>query len=223
MGVIKKIIEKYIDKNYKTIDDLPSNVLMELNDKKMIESTKILIIDDDQLEIKDTLNRIGYNVVWKNDIDLLSDVEDYPIIICDNKGVGSKFSSEFEGLNLIKLIKEKYPDKIIYLLSAADINPKANNYIKYADEMVYKGEEDKLIEYIKQDLNKLFNPRDRWLQYKSIIKNKGISEKEIFRLENLYVESFIQKRDILSKDTLFSSINDNLGIKFDVKVGLINL
>lgn len=223
MGIIKNMVEKYIDKNYKTINDLPPNVLVDLSDKKMIESTKILIIDDDELEIKNTLSRIGYKVVWKQDIDVLSDVEDYPIIICDNKGVGLNFSSEFEGLNLIKIIKEKYPDKIVYLLSAADINPKANTYIKYADEMVYKGEEDKLIEYIKQDLNKLFNPKDRWLQYKNILKKKGISEKEIFRLENLYVESFLQKKDVLSHDSLFSSINDNLGIKFDIKVGLINL
>ena len=223
MKFIKNLVEKYIDNNYKTIDDLPANALKDLNYKKMIESTKILIIDDDKIEIKDTLERIGYKVVWKKDIDVLSDVEDYPIIICDNKGVGLKFSSEFEGINLIKLIKTKYQDKIIYLLSAADINPKANEYIKYIDEMVYKGEEDKLIEYIKDDLNKLFNPRDRWIKYKEVLRNKGISEKDIFRLEDLYVESFLQKKDVLSNDSLFSSINDNLGIKFDVKVGLINL
>lgn len=223
MKLLDKIVNNYIDKNYKTIDDLPANAIVETNDKKMIDSTKILIIDDDKLELTDILNRIGYKVVWKKDIEVLSDVEDYPIIICDYKGVGINFHSEFEGLNLIKLIKEKYPEKIIYLLSAADLNPRANKYLKYADEMVYKGEEEKIIEYIKQDIYKLFNPRERWIQYKKFLLQKGIKEKDIVKLENLYVCSFISKKDKLSNDPLFMQINANLNIKFDLKIGIINL
>lgn len=223
MKAFKKIIEKYVDKNYKSVDDLSSSVIMELNDKKIIESTKIMIIDDDKVQIEDLLRRIGYKVVLKSDIDVLSDVDDYPIIICDYKGVGLKFGSEFEGLNLIKLIKEKYPEKIVYLLSAADINPRANDYIKYADELVYKGEEDKLVEYIKQDCQKIYNPKDRWNQYKKMLVSKGVKEKEIFRLEDLYVRSLINKKDILSNDSLFKRINANIGVEFDVKIGLINL
>ena len=95
MGLFDKIINNYIDKNYKTIDDLPVKAIIETNDKKMIEGTKILVIDDDQLELMDTLNRIGYKVIWKKDIEILSDVEDYPIIICDYKGVGLNFHHEF--------------------------------------------------------------------------------------------------------------------------------
>ena len=213
----------YIENKYKTIDDLPANSVINISEKKKIEETKILIIDDDELQLEKTLRRIGYNVVWKKDIDVLSDVEDYPIIICDYKGVGLKFDSEFEGLNLSMLIKEKYPEKIIYLLSAADFNPRANKYIKYIDELVYKGEEDKIIEYIKDDCNKLFNPKERWIQYKNLLKSRGIKEKDIFRLEDLYVRSFIGNKDILSSDSLFKKINLNLNINFDIKIGLINL
>ena len=156
MGIVRNVINNYIDNKYKTIDDLPANIIANISEKKKIEETKILIIDDDELELEKTLRRIGYNVTWKKDIDVLDDVENYSIIICDYKGVGLKFNSEFEGLNLSMLIKEKYPDKIIYLLSAADFNPRANNYIKFIDELVYKGEEEKIIEYIREDCNKLF-------------------------------------------------------------------
>ncbi len=223
MRIIKNVMNTYIENKYKTIDDLPANSVINISEKKKIEETKILIIDDDELQLEKTLRRIGYNVVWKKDIDVLSDVEDYPIIICDYKGVGLKFDSEFEGLNLSMLIKEKYPEKIIYLLSAADFNPRANKYIKYIDELVYKGEEDKIIEYIKDDCNKLFNPKERWIQYKNLLKSRGIKEKDIFRLEDLYVRSFIGNKDILSSDSLFKKINLNLNINFDIKIGLINL
>lgn len=223
MGIIKNVMNTYIENKYKTIDNLPANYVINISEKKKIEETKILIIDDDELQLEKTLRRIGYNVVWKKDIDVLSDVEDYPIIICDYKGVGLKFNSEFEGLNLSMLIKEKYPEKIIYLLSAADFNPRANKYIKYIDELVYKGEEDKIIEYIKDDCNKLFNPKERWIQYKNLLKSRGIKEKDIFRLEDLYVRSIIGNKDILSSDSLFKKINLNLNINFDIKIGLINL
>lgn len=223
MGIVRNVINNYIDNKYKTIDDLPANIIANISEKKKIEETKILIIDDDELELEKTLRRIGYNVTWKKDIDVLDDVENYSIIICDYKGVGLKFNSEFEGLNLSMLIKEKYPDKIIYLLSAADFNPRANNYIKFIDELVYKGEEEKIIEYIREDCNKLFAPRERWIHYKELLKTKGIKEKDIFRLEDLYVRSLLEKKDILSSDSLFKKVNLNLNIGFDVKIGLINL
>ena len=223
MGLVKSIINDYIDYKYKTIDDLPSNAIINVSDKRKIEETKILIIDDDELSIEKTLRKIGYNVTWKKDIDVLTDVEDYPLIICDYKGVGLEFKNEFEGLNLAKLIKEKYPEKIIYLLSAADFNPRANNCLKYINELVYKGEESILIEYIKEDCNKLFDPRERWVHYKKILKNKGIKEKDIFRLEDLYVKSYIEKKDKLTPDPLFKKIDLSLNVNFNIKIGLINL
>lgn len=223
MGVIKSVVNKYIEDKYKSIDDIPAKVIISINKKKSIEETKILIIDDDELSIEKTLRRIGYNVIYKKDIDVLTDVEDYPLIICDYKGVGLNFDSVYEGLNLAKLIKEKYPDKIIYLLSAASFNPRANDYLKYIDECVLKGDEEKLIEYINEDIKKLYNPKERWIQYKKMLINKGVKEKDVFRLEDLYVRSLINKKDMLSQDPLFKSINANLNINFEVKVGLLNI
>ena len=56
-----------------------------------------------------------------------------------------------------------------------------------------------------------------------MLLNKGITEKEIMKLEDLYVRSFIEKKDILSKDKLFLEVNNNLNVKFDIKVGIINI
>ncbi len=223
MGIVNALMNRYVDTRYKTLKDLPVNAIMKLDDKYKIDNTKILIIDDDKLDVENTLRRIGYRVSWKTDIDELMDVESYSVIVCDYKGVGLNFNSDHEGLNLIKLIKEKYPNKIVYLLSAASFSSQVNDYLKYADELILKGEEEKLIEYIKQDIEKFFNPVESWKMYKMMLLNKGITEKEIMKLEDLYVRSFIEKKDILSKDKLFLEVNNNLNVKFDIKVGIINI
>ena len=227
MNLLMNVANNYLKKNCKTINDLGYDVTnsVDMNKKELIEKTKILIIDDDELELQETLRGIGFHVTYKKDIDVLSEVEDYPIIICDNKGVGLKFHSKYEGLHLIKLIKEKYPEKIIYLLTAADINAQANDYLHYFDEMVYKGDEEKLVNYIQQDTLKLYNPKDRWNKYKEILRNNGVSELEIINLEDLYVRSLKTKKDMLSTNNSFIKINANMNmnIKFDVHIGLINL
>ena len=223
MGIIKSLINKCIDFEYKTLKDLPASAIMKLDDEYKINNTSILIIDDDEIPLVDTLRRIGYKVSWKKDIEEIDDVSRYSIIICDYKGVGANFNSQFEGLNLIKLIKEKYPHKIIYLLSAASFNSSANEYFKYIDELVLKGEEEKIIQYIKEDIEKIFDPIESWNSYKSILKSKGILEKDIFKLEDLYVRSFIENKDKLSSNELFLKVNNNLNVKFDIKIGIINI
>ena len=223
MGIIKSLMNKCIDIGYKTIKDLPASAVMKLDDEYKIDNTNVLIIDDDKIQLEDTLRRIGYKVSWKKDIEEIDDVARYSVIICDYKGVGEKFNSQFEGLNLIKLIKEKYPHKIIYLLSAASFNSSANDYLKYVDESVLKGEEDKIINYIKEDIERLFDPVESWNSYKNILKEKGISEKDIFKLEDLYVRSFLEKKDKLSQNELFVQVNKNLNVKFDIKIGIINI
>ena len=223
MGIVKQLVDKYVDKNYKTLNDLPSSSLLKVSDSDKIDNTRILIIDDDELELKGKLEGIGYRVSWKKDIEEIDEVKIYSVIICDYKGVGVKFSSKYEGLNLIKLIREKYPNKIIYLLSAASFDSRANDFFKYFDESVLKGDEDKLIEFIKQDIEKFFDPKESWKNYKNILKSKGVSEKEIFKLEDLYVRSFINKKDLLSNNDIFIQVNNNLNVKFDINVGLINL
>lgn len=221
--LVKQVINKYIDKNYKTINDLNVNRIVEHNDKEKIENTKILIIDDEKTTIEDTLRRIGYQVFWKKDIDNLNEVENYAVIICDYKGVGLKFDNKYEGLNLAKLIRDKYPNKIIYLLSAASFGPDANDYLKCLNELISKGQESKLIDCIKEDIETLFNPKESWNNYKNMLRNKKISEKDIFRLEDLYVCSLNSQKDKLSKSKLFLKVNNNLNVSFDVKIGIIVL
>ena len=72
-------------------------------------------------------------------------------------------------------------------------------------------------------MKKIFDPRDKWKRYKAVLTKRGVQEKDIFRLENLYVRSIIEKKDRLSNDPLFLKISSDLNVNFDIKVGLINI
>ena len=69
----------------------------------------------------------------------------------------------------------------------------------------------------------IYSSYNEYLNDKNILKSKGVSEKEIFKLEDLYVRSFINKKDLLSNNDIFIQVNNNLNFKFDINVGLINL
>ena len=72
-------------------------------------------------------------------------------------------------------------------------------------------------------MKKIFDPRDKWKRYKTVLMQRGIKEKDVFRLEHLYVQSIIEKKDRLSNDPLFVKISSDLNINFDIKIGLVNI
>jgi len=100
-----------------------SIVKYTLDDLKIIENTKeksvqdlrkvvdVLIIDDEEFPPTDFLRNNNFRLTQKKDIDNVKDVSEYPIIMCDIRGVGKKLSTDYEGAYLIKEIKQSYPAK----------------------------------------------------------------------------------------------------------------
>ena len=89
--------------------------------ESMKAKTKILFIDDDP----------GFNIVkilkesgW-NETSTIKDLKsiDMPIVknanvlFIDNHGVGKLLNCKYEGLDLVKMIKEKYPEKVVVIYS----------------------------------------------------------------------------------------------------------
>ena len=52
MGIVRNVINNYIDNKYKTIDDLPANIIANISEKKKIEEIEVLILDDVELELE---------------------------------------------------------------------------------------------------------------------------------------------------------------------------
>ncbi len=66
--------EKSIAKNY--------------NIQELRHRVRILLIDDENFILEEPLKRQGFNITYKKDIDVLTDVEPYQIVLCDIRGVG---------------------------------------------------------------------------------------------------------------------------------------
>ena len=63
---------------------------------------KIAIVDDEVFLYLEQLRRLGFNITTYKDVTDLNMLSSYDVIICDIKGVGKDFDSEFEGAFLLR-------------------------------------------------------------------------------------------------------------------------
>ena len=122
-----------------TINDI---VVSELSKQERIndlrKKTDILIIDDEIFAPQEYLENNNYRFTNKNDIDNIKDVSEYPIILCDIRGIGKKISAIYEGAFVINEIKKNYPEKIVLAYTASQYDPSYNVFIQKADDILSK-------------------------------------------------------------------------------------
>jgi CheY-like chemotaxis protein len=184
---------------------LASNLKIEnLKDLKLKtdntrENIKILIIDDDEEEnVKNLVNDLrnyGFNIILTYDIADISMVQDYNIIICDIKGVGKNLNSQFEGAQLIKEIRRKYPDKYLIAFTAYTLDVTYNIFFKECDMVVKKDiSTDEWVNKLDDIIKLLLDPIKRWQRIRLYLVNKEISTEIIYKIEKAYIKS-IQKHN----------------------------
>lgn len=82
---------------------------------------RILFIDDSDMPIVENLKRAGWSVRRVRDIKNIDDdaIRTARIIFVDYKGVGRNISPQYEGVGLIKAIKDKYKSSKRLILYSA--------------------------------------------------------------------------------------------------------
>ncbi|MGN0402458.1 MAG: hypothetical protein ACI4HQ_09410, partial [Acetatifactor sp.] len=73
------------------IEDLKLNE--SVKDEKILDLRKridILVIDDEEFTPSIFLSNNNFRLTYKKDIDNVKDVSEYPIILCDIRGVGKQ-------------------------------------------------------------------------------------------------------------------------------------
>ena len=98
----------------------------------------IVIIDDQDVPYIEDLRYNGFNVMHIKDIDQIDSIKGFEIIICDIRGIGKKFKSNFEGAHIISEIRRVYPFKIIIGYTAYTFDPTYNKYLSLADDVFKK-------------------------------------------------------------------------------------
>lgn len=87
---------------------------MKIDPKKL----RILFVDDEELEVKNSLAREGYDVDYWKDVDSLDKLCDgkYQVIFLDIRGVGEKYGGS--GLDILKYVASHNPLIYVAVFSA---------------------------------------------------------------------------------------------------------
>ena len=166
-------------------------VLKELSIAELKKMVEILVIDDNEFTFLQALQKYEFNIKQKNDLTLLSDAEAFGIILCDIRGVGKFLESKYDGANLIKELKVKYPNKIIVAYTANDYDAEFQKYISYADEVVPKGsyEIENWVALLEKLLRESADPIKQWERTRKALFDAGTSTIDVAKYESQYVKA----------------------------------
>ena len=204
-----------IGKNY-TIKDLDGHVQINIGEYR--PKTKICIIDDEIFPHTKFLNSHDYSVKEIGDINDIKAVEAYKIILCDIKGVGKSFNSKYEGGHIIEEINKYYPNKIIVAYTGERFDPTYNKFFLIADQSMKKDADGEQWLSVLDSMIEIANsPIAQWKKTRNKLLDLNISSFELIQLEHLFVQSYLEKEDKISKNKIINKLNP------DIKTIILNL
>lgn len=167
------------------------SILKEKSLSTIKKLTEILVIDDKDFVFLDALRKHEFSIQQKYDLTHLSDASEYDIILCDIRGVGKFLESDYEGANLIKAIKTKYPNKIILAYTANDYDASFQKYLDYADGIVPKGTYglDDWVSLLEETLNDCADPIKQWERTRKLLLKANVSTIDVAKYESQYVKA----------------------------------
>lgn len=156
----------------------------------------ILIIDDDEVFLQESyLQKNGFRITHKTDIDTIKDVSDYEVILCDIRGVGKKLGASKEGAFLIKEIRNNYPNKQIVAYTGSSYDAAYNQYLKYADAVIDKGIPlDDWVALLDKQIENAVDPRNQWDRIRRSLLDSGLDTIAVAQIEDRYVRSIKTKK-----------------------------
>ena len=107
--------------------------------QKLKKEIKIAVIDDQDFPPTNNLRNLGFNIITFKDISTLEQVKEYPVIICDIKGIGKEFGGKYEGAFVISELRKSYPDKYIISYSTSSYDLDISSFIQKSDVIASKG------------------------------------------------------------------------------------
>lgn len=186
------------------------SILKDKTLPKLKKITDILIIDDNDFPFLESLKKYEFSIQQKYDLTHLSDAEAYDVILCDIKGVGKFLDSTFEGANLIKELKTKYPNKIIIAYTANEYNATFQKYFNYADGIVPKGTfglED-WVSLLEKTLSECADPVAQWERTRRALLRANVPTVDVAKYESQYVKA-IKDGSFESFKKLYGQKNNN--------------
>lgn len=194
------------DKIYK-LSDIPSK---SLSKSVLRRNYDMAVIDDLEFTNTKNLKTAGFSIDEVGDIDNLKKIESYPIIICDIQGVGSAFGADSEGAYVVSEIRKNYPDKYIIAYSTRSFEFSYQPYINKADVAMPKASSiEQWTEALDEAIEIVSNPKSRWIRVRNELLDSNVELYEVFRLEQAYIKSVLEKDENILKERSNSLEIDN--------------
>lgn len=157
-------------------------------------STQIAVIDDQAFQKADALRNHKFNIIELGDIRSVDQVAEYPIVVCDIRGVGRSLSSDLEGAHLIAEIRKSYPDKFLVTYSGAQFDITYNESLRAVDASIAKdASTEQWVAVLERGLEKVTNPRERWIRLRRTLLDRGVEIHEVFSLEQQFIRAVESK------------------------------
>ena len=178
------IMNKISDLSEVSVLQLPNNIA------ELRKQVNMLVIDDNEFLPERFLLANGYQIHHKLDIDSITDVEPYDIVLCDIAGVGKKLGYSQEGAYLIREIHKHYPNKRIIAYTAYTYAPGLNQYFSMADFVAPKdfGIDD-WISVLDEQIKQSINPVTQWKKIRDYLLEIDVSTITIAKIEDKYVKA----------------------------------
>lgn len=164
----------------------------------------IAIIDDQPFHRLEALRTHGFNLNPLGDITSVDAVGSFDIVVCDIKGVGSAFGSQYEGAHVLSEIRKSYPDKYLIFFSGSTFDASYTEALSTADASTPKDSNvDQWVALLENGLKSIGDPMQRWIRFRKSLLEKGVDIFEVFLLEQKFISS-IKKKDtsLLKMDNL---------------------
>lgn len=175
-----------------------------------------MVIDDENFSPIVNLKSNGFKIEVQTDIERISDVEDYSIILVDIMGVGLGFDPINQGAHLIHQMKKTFPEKFIIAYTGGANQDLTSIAAEYADKYLPKDTSvDRWCDVLDDACQTVSNPIKSWEKFRHRLLDKGISPINLAELEDTYVRS-INSNPKETKEKLQEK-SEKLGINSDIR------
>jgi len=162
---------------------------------KIKRQSSIAVLDDEPFVRTEQLRTHEFQITeLGGDIKSVSQIESYPVVICDVRGVGRSFGSAAEGAHVLSEIKKAYPDKYLiaytgmtYSLAITEKLAEAADKIMPKDAPI-----DAWVQLLETALYEISDPRRRWVRLRSTLLDKNVDIFDVLKLEQAYVKAIKQ-------------------------------
>lgn len=182
-----------------SIEDINGTFIPESDIRKVRNSQKILIIDDQEFLYKQNLvDSYDFRITKINDLDNSAQASEYNIILCDIDGVGKKIGGEKgTGGDIIKELRKTFPLKTLLAYSGHSYSTKYNKYFSLADQVVEKDISlEDWVELLDNYCLKIVDPILQWKKTRNQLLECNLRLEIILNLEDLFVKSYKNKNEL---------------------------